>query len=74
MKITLWGEHATNFNIDSIYDAQAGNLIVCLLVGCIPREDFTDNGNSFFAVLFTSGTHTHTQIRLFVGQKNRSAA
>lgn len=48
MKITLWGEHATNFNIDSIYDDQAGNLIVCLVVGCIPREDFKDSGNSYF--------------------------
>ncbi|XP_066363614.1 replication protein A 70 kDa DNA-binding subunit B-like [Miscanthus floridulus] len=43
MKITLWGEHATNFSIDNIYDAAAGNLIVCLVVGCIPREDFKNN-------------------------------
>ena len=43
MKITLWGEHATNFSIDNIYDATASNLIVCLVVGCIPREDFKNN-------------------------------
>lgn len=51
MKITLWGDHAANFNIDNIYSDEAGNLVVCLIVGCIPRKDFKDNGNSFSQVL-----------------------
>jgi hypothetical protein len=46
LKITLWGDHALNFNINDIYDPEAGNLIVCLIVGCLPRQDFTDNGNT----------------------------
>ena len=54
MKIALWGEHATNFSIDSIYDAAAGNLIVCLVVGCIPREDFKNNGTAFFSRLVST--------------------
>ena len=54
MKITLWGEHATNFSIDNIYDATAGNLIVCLVVGCIPREDFKNNGRAFFSRLVST--------------------
>lgn len=44
IKITLWGHHATEFDIKNIYDPEAGNLIVCLVVGCIPREDIMDNG------------------------------
>jgi hypothetical protein len=46
IKITLWGPHATEFDIKNIYDPEAGNLIVCLIVGCIPREDIMDNGNA----------------------------
>jgi hypothetical protein len=42
MKITLWGDHAKNFNIDHVYDEKAGNLVVCLLLGCIPRRMYTD--------------------------------
>jgi len=47
MKITLWGDQATGFNIDNVYDATAGNLIVCLIVGCSAREDFKNNGTTF---------------------------
>jgi len=54
MKIALWGEHAINFCINSIYDATAGNLIVCLVVGCIPREDFKNNGRAFFSILVST--------------------
>ncbi|OQU83243.1 hypothetical protein SORBI_3005G095620, partial [Sorghum bicolor] len=46
LKITLWGDHALDFNIDNIYDPEAGNLIVCLIVGCTPREDMKDNGKT----------------------------
>ncbi|CAD6270708.1 unnamed protein product [Miscanthus lutarioriparius] len=43
MKITLWSEHARAFNISNIYDSEAGNVIVCLVVGCVPREDIKNN-------------------------------
>lgn len=49
MKVTLWGEHATGFNIDHIYDNSAGNIVVCLLVGTIPRRVYND----YVAVLHT---------------------
>jgi hypothetical protein len=49
MKITLWGDHAVNFNISNIYDPQAGNLIVCLVLGCSARKDFKNNGNRLSA-------------------------
>jgi len=41
-KITVWGDHATNFTIDHIYDEKAGNIVVYLLVGCIPHKDYKD--------------------------------
>nr|CAZ96018.1 conserved hypothetical protein [Saccharum hybrid cultivar] len=43
MQVTLWGDQATGFNISDIYDREAGNLIVCLIVGCYPREDLMNN-------------------------------
>ena len=47
MKITLWGNQVTGFNIDNVYDATAGNLIVYLIVGCSAREDFKNNDTTF---------------------------
>lgn len=54
MKITLWGDHARDFSINNIFDSETGNLIVCLVVGCTPREDIKNNGNSSFTIPFTS--------------------
>lgn len=54
MKITLWGDHARDFSINNIYDNETGNLIVCLVVGCTPREDIKNNGNSSFTIPLTS--------------------
>jgi hypothetical protein len=53
LKITLWGDHALSFNINDIYDPEAGNLIVCLIVGCLPRQDFADNGSTLPIAWFT---------------------
>ena len=60
MKITLWSEHARAFNISNIYDSEAGNVIVCLVVGCVPREDIKNNGN--LSSTFETKGHRHMPI------------
>lgn len=52
IKVTLWGDQATNFSID---DAAAGNVIVCLLLGTIPRRVYDDYGKHSY--LPTCSTH-----------------
>ncbi|XP_066359594.1 uncharacterized protein [Miscanthus floridulus] len=42
LTVTLWGDHAINFNVEHVYNETAGNVIVTLFVGCIPRRDYKD--------------------------------
>ncbi|PUZ40479.1 hypothetical protein GQ55_9G427200 [Panicum hallii var. hallii] len=37
MKLTLWGQRAREFNINSVYDAESAKPIVTLFVGCLMK-------------------------------------
>lgn len=41
VKVTLWGDFTTNFTINHLYNEEAGNVVVVLFVGCMPREIFS---------------------------------
>ena len=56
LTVTLWGDHAINFNVEHVYDEKAGNVIVALFVGCIPRRDYKDYGLCFPISCFKGST------------------
>lgn len=37
VKVTLWGQRATEFTIDDIYDANNPKPVVVLFVGCLMK-------------------------------------
>jgi len=38
LRVTLWGLWSTTFSLDSIYNDSNPRAIVCLFVGCVPKE------------------------------------
>ena len=38
LRVTLWGLRSTTFSLDSIYNDSNPRAIVCLFVGCVPKE------------------------------------
>ncbi|PVH32495.1 hypothetical protein PAHAL_9G413900 [Panicum hallii] len=46
MKLTLWGQRAREFKIDSVYDAESAKPIVTLFVGCLMKTFMHNNHQS----------------------------
>ena len=38
LRVTLWGLRSTTFSLESIYSASDPRAIVCLFVGCVPKQ------------------------------------
>lgn len=41
IKVTLWGEHATSFDINHLYDESSPRVVVILVLGCLPRTMYS---------------------------------